>query len=185
MKRIFIAVKVEPGLELLKAFNDLKIKLSGESIKWTDIGNTHLTISFLGDTGEKRISLLTEMLAEKCSDIRRFEFTMEGMGVFRNFRDPKVIWVGVKKSGSLNQLNKIITEGLIEKGFSVEERDFSPHLTLGRIRFVKNADAVKRALERYRDTEFQNIKVDEVILFESILMQTGAVYKTLMKFSLR
>jgi RNA 2',3'-cyclic 3'-phosphodiesterase len=184
MKRIFIAVRVDPEPELLKALSVLKTSLSAESIKWTDLANTHLTLAFLGDTEEKKIKILGKMLKDKCLDLRKFEFVLSGMGVFKNFRDPRVIWAGIRSSEKLSELNSRIAEGLRETGFSVEERPFRPHLTLGRIRSLKNIEILRDTLEKYRDTEFQSVKVNEVILFESILMQTGSLYKPLERFSL-
>jgi 2'-5' RNA ligase len=81
----------------------------------------------------------------------------------------------------LIQLNNIIAEGLKLDGFKIEERQFKPHLTLGRIKSVKNIENLKTMLERYKDNQFQIVHVNEVILFESILVQTGPIYKSLGK----
>jgi RNA 2',3'-cyclic 3'-phosphodiesterase len=184
MKRIFIAVKVEPGIGLMRAAATIKSLLASETIKWTDPGNTHLTLAFLGDTDEKRIKILTRMLSERCSGFGEFSFTLEGMGVFKNFREPRVIWAGVKQAERLTELSGAVNSGLAETGFVVGERSFRPHLTLGRIRTIRNTENLKEAVERYIGTEFQKVTVGEVILFESILMQAGPVYKALAKFSL-
>jgi len=184
MKRVFIAVKVNPGPELLKGVASLKALLASESIKWTELINTHLTLAFLGDTEEKKIKILSEMLAEKCSGFHDFSFTIAGTGVFKNYRDPRVIWAGIKSSELLIKLSETINSGLREIGLPVGERAFSPHLTLGRIRSIKNMPGLIPAIERYSETEFQTVKVNEVILYESILMQTGAVYKVLGKYPL-
>jgi RNA 2',3'-cyclic 3'-phosphodiesterase len=184
MKRVFIAVKVEPGGELLRMISSLKALLGAENIKWVDTANIHLTLVFLGDTEEKRIKILVSMLRERCTGFNEFEFILAGTGVFKNFRDPRVIWAGIQKSEKLLMLNNIITDGLKENDFEIEDRQFSPHLTLGRIKSVKDTENLKTVLERYMDTEFQKIEVKEVILFESILMQTGPLYKPLGKFNL-
>ena len=62
-------------------------------------------------------------------------------------------------------------------GFVIEERQFKPHLTLGRVKSVRDTENLKKVLEKYRDDEFQKVEVKEVILYESILMQTGPIYK--------
>jgi len=184
MKRVFIAVKAEPGPELLEAVASLKAQLASESIKWTELINAHLTLAFLGDTEEKKIKILSEMLEKKCTGFHVFSFTIAGTGIFKNYRDPRVIWAGIKSSEQLIKLSETIKSGLRENDFPVEERDFSPHLTLGRIRSIKNNQGLRRAVERYSNAEFQTVLVKEVILFESILMQTGPIYKPLGKFSL-
>lgn len=179
MKRLFIAVKADPGGDLLRMFSSLKAALAAENIKWVDTANLHLTLAFLGDTDEKRISRLQRMLEEKCSGFGIFDFTLTGTGVFKNFRDPRVIWVGVRSQERLTMLYNLIKEGLKNIGFELEDRSFSPHLTLGRIKLCRDTDNLKSVLEKYHNQEFQTIHVTEVILFESILMQTGPIYKIL------
>jgi 2'-5' RNA ligase len=184
MKRVFIAIKIDAGGELLRMLSTLKVLLVSEKIKWIDPANIHLTLAFLGDTEEKRIKILGALLKDKCTGFNEFEFVLAGAGVFKNYRDPKVIWAGIKLSDSLSELNNAIAGGLKETGFNVEERPFKPHLTIGRIKSITDAEKLKNVLERYRETEFQTILVKEVILFESILMQTGPLYKPLGMFKL-
>jgi 2'-5' RNA ligase len=183
MKRTFIAIRIEPEAGLLRVISSIKTLLANENIKWVDPANIHLTLSFLGDTEEKRIKLLSEMLIEKCTGFGEFEFVLVGTGVFKSFRDTKVIWTGIKDPENLTLLNNSIIEGLKESGFPVEDRPFKPHLTLGRIRSVRDAGYLTIVLEKHKE-EFQKVQVSEVILFESILQQTGPIYKPLGKFSL-
>lgn len=184
MKRIFIAVKVEAEPALLRMFSSIKSLLGTENIKWVDPGNIHLTLAFLGDTEETRIKTLISMLNYKCPGFKEFEFVLAGAGVFKSFADPRVIWAGIRSSDRLSELNGMVVAGLKETGFSIEERPFRPHLTLGRVKSVKNKENLKSVLEKYKESEFQKVQVNEVTLFESILQQTGPVYKPLGKFSL-
>ncbi len=185
MKRVFIAIKADAGGELLRMISTLKVLLASEKIKWVDPANIHLTLAFLGETEEKQIKKLGAMLKDKCAGFQEFEFVLTGAGIFKNYNDPKVIWAGIRSSERLSELSSIITSGLKETGFNAEDRLFRPHLTIGRIRSISDAGKLKNILERYRETEFQTVPVKEVILFESILMQTGPLYKHLGKFSLR
>jgi RNA 2',3'-cyclic 3'-phosphodiesterase len=184
MKRIFIAIKVNPESELLRMFSSLKAALGAENIKWVDTASIHLTLAFIGDTEEKRIRVLSSMLKERCAGFGEFDFNLTGTGVFKNLRDPRVLWAGIQSAERLIQLNNIIAEGLKLDGFEIEERQFKPHLTLGRIKSVKNIENLKTMLERYKDNQFQIVHVNEVILFESILVQTGPLYKPLGKYLL-
>lgn len=184
MKRIFIAVRIDPSEELLALLQELKNILGRDRIKWVDHRNMHLTLQFLGDTEEKRIPELSAMLKECCTASGAFVFRIKGLGVFRNLRDLRVIWAGVNDDGNLERLYSKIRAGLTEKGFPSEERPFSPHLTLGRVKSVREINNIKNLLEKNIGREFQSVSVTEVILYESILMQTGPVYKPLDRFSL-
>ncbi|MDP4224024.1 MAG: RNA 2',3'-cyclic phosphodiesterase, partial [Bacteroidota bacterium] len=123
MKRVFIAVKVDAGGDLLRMLSSLKSLLAAEKIKWIDPSNIHLTLAFLGDTEEGRIKTLNTILRQKCTGFGNFEFVLAGAGVFRNYRDPRIIWTGIQSSDKLIKLNELITAGLRENGFETEERE--------------------------------------------------------------
>lgn len=179
MKRIFIAVKIEPGEELLKMFSSFKNALKNESIKWTETSNIHITLVFLGDTEEQRIKDIGLLLSEICSGYGEFELILRGAGVFRSIRDPRVIWAGISYSKEMADLNKAITGMLRETGTQTEERVFNPHLTLGRIKKINDISLLSGLLEKHTNNEIQRISVKEIILFESILRPEGPIYKPL------
>jgi 2'-5' RNA ligase len=74
--------------------------------------------------------------------------------------------------------------GLKDAGFKLEDRPYRPHLTLGRIKSLKDTNTLKTALEKYKDKPIQQVNVEEVILYESILKPTGPIYKPEGKYSL-
>ena len=177
MKRIFIAIKIEPGDTLLRMYSSLRSLLGREKIKWVDPSNIHLTLAFLGDTEEDRIKIAGIMLRETCSGFGEFSFNLTGAGVFRDFRDPRIIWIGIDKAEKLQKLFEIINLGLKDIGFNVESRPFSPHITIGRVKFINERESLKSSLERYKNDTIQEVNVSEVILFESILKPEGPVYR--------
>ena len=185
MKRIFIAIKVEPGPAFLKVYYSIKALLGNERIKWVEPANIHLTLSFLGDTMEDRIKVAGIMLNQRCSGFGEFSFSLSGTGVFKNLHDPRVIWIGIDDYERLQELKFLINRGLADTGFSVDERTFNPHITICRIKNLKAPDNLRLAVERYRDIPIQTVNVKELILFESILKPTGPVYKPLVIVSLK
>ena len=177
MKRIFIGIKVEPEGILLRMISSLKAVLANEKIKWVDPANIHITLAFLGDTEEERIKAVSILLSNICSDYDRFRFHISGAGLFKSYQNPRVIWAGIENADELSGINERIVKGLRDTGFYLEERPFSPHITLGRIKYVKDKSLLRETLERYSDTDFQEVDVKEVELFESILRPEGPVYK--------
>jgi 2'-5' RNA ligase len=184
MKRIFIAIKIEPDADLLRMISLLRSLLANDKITWVDPSNIHLTLAFLGDTDEEKIKVAGIAVNQSCSGFGEFSFRLSGTGVFKNFSDPRVIWTGIGESGKLIRLNDLMMTRLKDTGFRIEDRPFRPHITLGRIKFIKDPDILKTALEKYRYTDFQKVPVKEVILYESILKQTGPVYKILSTYDL-
>lgn len=184
MKRIFIGIKIVPDKNFRKLISSIKEELSDESVKWTDLENIHVTLAFLGDTHEDMLDGIKEMLMEKCEGRGGFEISLKGFGVFKNLHDPKVFWAGLYQSDRLSSLQTSVIEGLKEIGIAVEDRPFSPHLTIGRIKHIHDIDKLKIMLLKYHSTDIQRIDVSEITLFESILKQEGPVYKALEVFKL-
>lgn len=184
MKRIFIALKVEAGPALLDMISSLKSGLQTDNIKWTSVDNIHITLAFLGDTHESLIRALITMLSEKCGGYGKYSLTLKGCGLFRSFNDPRIIWTGIEPSERLIKLNESIMDGLKRLNIKMEDRPYNPHLTLGRIKHLNDKDLMKSLIEQFQNTEIQKVPVSEVILYESILLQSGPIYKPLAKFSL-
>ena len=185
MKRIFIAVKIDPGDTLMNMISTFKTDLKDEKIKWTETENYHITLAFLGDMEEEKIKAVDKMLRRVCEGFNGFEMVIKGAGVFKSFKDMRVIWTSIKPSEKLNKLNNSIKIGLKDTGITIEDRAFSPHLTLGRIKSISYNDTLKSLVDRYHDAEIQKQTVIEVILYESILLPAGPVYKPLGKYPLQ
>jgi RNA 2',3'-cyclic 3'-phosphodiesterase len=176
MKRTFIAVNIKAGEELVKMVSKLVTELKNESIKWVDINQMHMTLAFLGDTEDETIEQVSAMLKLQCNGFGEINFMISELGVFRNISDPRVIWAGIKSIGKLEDLYNEIKEGLNRIGVKTEERQFNPHLTIGRVKWLKDRSVLERLIEQYKKTIFQESSISEVVLYESILQKSGSLY---------
>ena len=185
-KRIFIAIKVDPGDILAKAIDSLKFAFTGNAVRWTDKDNIHITLSFLGDTDTKKIPGIISMLEKVCSASCCFELTLRSTGLFRDINDPRILWIGIDSSENLKKLNRLITTGLEEAGFPIDNRSFSPHITIGRVKrnAATNKEIFSSFLDNYHNTIFRTMNVSEIILYESVLLPTGPLYKPIRIISL-
>jgi len=185
-KRIFIAIKVDPGDILAKAIDAFKSSFPGNVVRWTDKDNIHITLCFLGDTGNEKIPGIISMMEKVCSATDCFEVTLRSTGIFRDINDPRILWIGIDRSENLKRLNKLITTGLEAEGCPVEKRSFSPHITIGRVK--RNATANKEIfssfLDNYHNIIFRTMNVSEIILYESVLLPAGPVYRPIRILSL-
>ncbi|OFX24260.1 MAG: 2'-5' RNA ligase [Bacteroidetes bacterium GWA2_31_9b] len=184
MKRAFIALKISLTKESEKIFIEIKSKLKGEKINWVDNQNMHITLFFLGETEEKQISEIGRKLQDIVREIKPFVFICKGLGVFKNINDPRVIWIGIKKSDDLNFLKQKVDMLMHNFGFEIESHNFKPHLTLGRIKHVKNKAILAELIEKYSEYTFQDVSVNEGIFYESILTSQGAIYKKIQTFKM-
>ena len=178
-KRTFIAIKVIPDNLFLKKYNLIRDILKHEDIRWINPGNFHITLRFLGDTGEDEIIETDELLNRIVSDRTTFTFGIQGIDVFRSIRYPRVLWMGLNNSQYLIELKNKIDEYLDPHFDLPLNSSFNPHLTLGRMKRINNREVLRQLIESHRDDLFLDVKVREIIFFESILKREGAVYEIL------
>lgn len=157
-----------------------KLKAAGADVSWTRPEGMHLTLKFFGEIEDKRIPKIEKALDTVVDGIPTFTLSVSGMGTFPDMRRPRVIWIGLKEDGgNLLRLQKGVEEELKKTGFPSEDRRFTPHITLGRIRSNKNTDKLLRLIEEEKVEEFGSFDVSEVHLIKSELKPAGAEYTEL------
>ena len=182
--RTFIAVKIEPNPELLRLVKHLKETFEKEKIKWVEENNLHLTLKFLGDTSPLQVEQVKELLLKTGENFSSFHFDLKGIDFFKRNRQPNVLFANIDKKDFLKQIAAEIDDKLADLGFEKEKRDFNPHLTLGRIKYLKNKVHFYETVDEYRDQFIQHVEIDEIIYYQSILKTDGPAYKSLVKVSL-
>jgi RNA 2',3'-cyclic 3'-phosphodiesterase len=131
--RTFIAIALTDEVRdwIVRGIESLKGRTQG--IRWTPLGQLHLTLRFLGDVPEERMPEVIDAVSAAASITLPFEVRPGGFGAFPDLRRPRVLWTGV--DGDLESLcghQARVEEELARRGFPREDRPFSPHLTLGR-----------------------------------------------------
>ncbi len=185
MKRIFIAIKIEPGNILLDTFHTIKDLLKNDRIWWVSLENMHLTLKFIGDLEEERIEILKKEL-RKISSVNKFKVQIKGIKIFiKNRKDPSVIFTSVEKSEELYNLVKEIEVSLKKAEIELPEKKFVPHITLGRIKQINDNSILEGIIEDFGEEVFQDEYCKEFILYESTLTPKGSIYTPLEIYKLR
>src|SRR6056297_3438135 len=184
MRRTFIAIKIEPGNRLSQAYTKIQNELKNEKIKWVDRHNFHVTLFFLGDTSDKKISEVSRSLAELATAFEAFEITLYGMGVFKNLRKPRVLWAGIRDFEPLQKMKQSLDQKMSNLGFAPDEREFKPHLTLARIKWIDDKDKLQQLIDAHHQEQWQSAHIDQIIYFESRLTQSGPVYTPIGRYNL-
>lgn len=152
------------------------------SVRWDKADKIHLTLKFLGDTRLEDVPRIGEALVSATRDVKKFSFAPDGLGCFPNLKQPRVVWVGVKDSAALIEMQNRIETHIVPLGFLKEDRAFSPHLTLGRVRREASraeAASVGEAVRVRANQTFGVESVSRVILMKSDLQRGGSIYTQL------
>jgi 2'-5' RNA ligase len=187
--RTFIAVEIP--LDIRKTVCAATSKLRNELgvlIRWVPIENMHLTLKFLGDISPSNVDLLSGMLRAETDLFNYFDLRLNGLGSFPSLKRPRVIYIGIQAPAALESLQRGIESASRRLGYESEERGFSPHLTIGRVKQNVTAteqQAIRRALENTKIDSLGTARVDSVQLFKSDLRPTGSVYTRLFSATLK
>jgi len=175
--RLFIAIELPPEIKQGIAKVQEQLRTAGANAGWTRPEGIHLTLKFLGEVEESRTDDIKKALAAAVGSNDKLNLSIAGAGAFPNGKNPRVLWLGVtgdvEKLGSLQAAVEDVMTGL---GFEREERKFSPHLTLARIKFPKPRDNWQQKIESIRDVKLGEFEADRVSLMKSELKREGAVY---------
>jgi 2'-5' RNA ligase len=175
--RGFIAIDIETNQKIIELFN--KIGQTGANLKIVEPQNIHITLKFLGDTDEKLIEEIEQIIEKSVKENNPFEIKLTGTGVFPNPGYIKVVWIGIEENGIIGEIAGRIDEQTHKLGFERDKRRFSPHLTIARVKSAKNKDRLIQVLNQYSDTEFIKFKVESIKLKKSELTPKGPIYTTL------
>src|SRR5687768_16177431 len=148
--RLFVAVDLPDDVK--NALESLRSDVPGAT--WVKRQALHLTLQFLGDPiPSERLSEITSAL--ETVRVPPFDMQLKGVGRFpSNVRQSaRVLWAGVAPNPTLTGLHWQVTQAMSSIGFSAEDRQFSPHITLARFKAPKPSHEVDSFLSRHADFE--------------------------------
>ena len=187
--RCFIAIELPDDIREGLGKVIAGLKSSQLDVKWVDPFSIHLTLNFLGYVAPDRIAEITEAIADAATGVPPFFLEIKKLGVFPNLNRVRVVWVGVEgETDKLLQFQKRLETNLDILGFPPEERDFTPHLTLARVRENVSPEERRELGQLIAATGAPTIgrfTATTVSLMRSQLARTGAVYTQLAAVELK
>lgn len=178
--RLFFALSLEDAERARLERALAPLRASALPIRWTAADALHLTIAFLGEVPEDRLPELEQAGDDVASQAEPFTLRLRGLGAFPNLGRPRVVWVGIGAQPALDALHARLTARLAPLGFPPEQRPFSAHLTVGRVR-ADAAPARLRGLEALAEGfHYEGILEARTLdLMRSHLSPKGARYERL------
>ena len=182
--RLFIAIETPTDIRpQLGAIRD-HLKSSNAGVKWESDEKLHVTLKFLGNTDDQLLPQIVYTIEGVGQRSAPLEVRYKGVGCFPNPTSPRVIWIGVEdQKDNLNPVQREIESSLIHLGFEREEKEFHPHVTLGRVKGTSGINSLLRTMESIT-FESQPVTIREIALIKSELHPEGSIYTTLKRIPL-
>lgn len=189
--RAFIALEIPAKVQkdIYHATSSLR-NGTGSLIRWVPAENMHLTLKFLGDISPANVEFLTQMIRAEADSHHCFDIHLTGLGSFPSPQRPRVIYIGLQAPTELEALQHAVESAARRLGYESEDRSFSPHLTIGRVKRALRISAtdqqkIRHVLEETKIDSLGTARVDSVHLYKSDLKPTGSVYTKLFSAPLK
>lgn len=187
MIRLFVAVEIEDinTWRKILEFRDSVASCSIDGgIKPVEDENVHLTLRFVGEVPESYIQRITECL-NVVESFNKFSITIQGVGAFPNVARPRVVWVGITSGADVLRRIRNSFEGKLRSIVGEDREEFTPHITVARIKGRYGAECLSESLRRYETTTFGISPVTQIKLKRSQLTPRGPIYTDIAVFRLK
>lgn len=178
--RTFIAVDIGKVIRDRSVALQENLARTDPDVKWVEPQNLHVTLLFLGEVDDRDVPCVCKIVADCAQKLPAFSMTVATVGCFPNPRRPRIIWIGIGEGTQpLCQIHDALEIPLLELGFRREDRRYTPHITLGRVRTDRPADAFAAALAKLTGWKGGDVMVTEILIMASKLTPQGPEYTVL------
>jgi RNA 2',3'-cyclic 3'-phosphodiesterase len=178
--RLFVGIPLAPAvIDELSAIS-VRLRSSEDGLRWSEPESWHVTLQFLGSTGQEQYECTAARLRELHA--HSVPIQLEGLGFFER---AGVFFAGVNPTPQLLALQQLVTIATGPCGFIPETRPYHPHVTLARNKGKGRSKGLRELKSRTRrQPAFTSFVAHEFVLYESVTKPTGAVYEIRERFRL-
>lgn len=169
--RLFVAIEVPADVRAAVDQALHPIRPLHPELRWTDPSSWHLTLAFVGWVEEERTADVSAATAEAAAAGSPFTMALDGrLGTFGG----RVLWAGVEPSEEAGEVARRLRAGLAARGYEIEDREFTPHLTVARA--PKGGRVRRGTTDDWRGPSL-SWGVDRLVVMRSRLSRSGARYE--------
>lgn len=179
--RTFIAVEVGEAIRDRAVALQEALAKTGAQVKWVTPESMHVTLLFLGEVDDRDLHPVCRAVRDVAAAEPPFSLAVSGAGAFPNARHPKILWAGITDGVEpLKRLYDALETKMLDLGcYRKEERGYTPHLTLGRVKGESDGNLLAPELAKRAGWDAGRVAVEEVLVFSSVLERDGPVYTVL------
>ncbi len=176
--RAFLALSVPEPVQAALGRLIQELRSAGDGAKWVHPSQIHLTLKFFAELTAEGLAALDAAVPEACAAAAPFPVAVDGLGSFGPADAVRVVWAGVQDpEGGLSAFQARLEERLARAGFPREERPFTAHLTLCRVRSPRRNPALRRRLSGRGSLALGSFRVDRLALYSSMLSPLGPEHR--------
>lgn len=181
----FVAVDLSPFNRQAIAKVIRRLDTGDGGIKWVEPDQLHLTVHFLGDVRFADIKPVCDAVREAVAEFDPFDMQLRGIGAFPDLREPRVIWVGIRRGHEeLVALQQALDAPLAALGYPSDRTRFRPHVTLGRVKRLGDPESLRAGLTDLAEVDAGVCAVDGLTIYHSELDRRGPQYATVAEIDL-
>lgn len=187
-QRCFLAIDIDSDLieNIVKVQEEFKN--TNNNVKYVEEENLHFTLKFFGDIDKDKIFEVKNCILKVLNEINfkdnfSNEISIKGLGTFPNKNYMKVLWVGCENSEFITKLHDALDLEFKKIGFKLDKQ-FKTHITIGRIRNLKDKNEFKSKIEKLENFEIGNMNIEKISLKISELTPKGPIYSNIKVFEL-
>lgn len=175
--RTFLALDLDEPIRAGLAAAAKGLDAGGAKIRFVGEENLHVTLKFLGDVPDDKLSDVCTAAVEAAERFDPFDFDVRGLLCVPPHGQARMIWADiVDPTYSLAELHDVLEAAMAGLGMRREERDFKPHVTLARIKFARDCGPLRRAVEALAEKNFGMQHAERLIVYTSELTPEGPIY---------
>lgn len=183
--RAFIAIDLTSD-EVRKKLVEVQDRIArtrSAKIKFVEPENLHITLKFLGEINEEQAKEIGKILEDIAKKYKKHDVKVKGVGVFPGYNYVRVIWTGIENDEIIKKIAGDVERAMRELGFK-RDREFVSHITIGRVKYVKDKVELMLVLKELANEEFGSFRVETIELKKSTLTPKGPIYETIKRCEL-
>lgn len=179
--RTFIAVEIDDAVRDRAVALQTTLAKTGAEVKWVEPESMHVTLLFLGEVDDRELHSVCRAVTNVAAQVPPFTLAFGGVGAFPTPRRPKVVWAGITDGADqLRVLYGKLEERMLDLGcYRTEERGYTPHLTLGRVKGATDGELLAPELTKHLSWSGGRVAASQVTVFSSRLERDGPEYTVL------
>jgi 2'-5' RNA ligase len=183
--RTFIAIELPPQVRAHLADCQQRLRRAGGDVRWVRPDLIHLTLVFLGDVPTDMLADLEKAVREALAPFGALALRVQGAGRFPPRGLPRTIWIGLDETtGRLAALQKALANATAAFAEKKEDRSYTPHLTLGRVKSPRGGRDLAGTIDAMAGVTGPSLEAREVTIFKSDLSPQGPTHTPLVKVAL-